>query len=51
MARADLGPDGVAELSHDLRHLLADVFALYNENKEFPLAHDRPSLPRLPLAT
>ena len=35
MALPDLGPDGVAELSLGLRHLLADVFALYMKTKNF----------------
>ena len=34
-ALADLGPDGVAELSLGLRYLLADVFALYMKTKNF----------------
>jgi starvation-inducible DNA-binding protein len=32
---ADLGRDGVAEISEELRHLLADVFALYLKTKNF----------------
>jgi hypothetical protein len=41
----DLSRDGVAEISGELRHLLADMFALYFENEEFPLAHERASIP------
>jgi starvation-inducible DNA-binding protein len=32
---ADLGRNGVEEISHDLRQLLADVFALYLKTKNF----------------
>jgi len=32
---ADLGRDGVAEISEELRRLLADVFALYLKTKNF----------------
>ena len=32
---ADLTRDGVAEISKELRHLLADVFALYLKTKNF----------------
>jgi starvation-inducible DNA-binding protein len=32
---ADLGREGVAEISKELRHLLADVFALYVKTKNF----------------
>jgi starvation-inducible DNA-binding protein len=32
---ADLGRDGVAEISTSLRHLLADVFTLYLKTKSF----------------
>jgi starvation-inducible DNA-binding protein len=32
---ADLGREGVAEISEELRHLLADVFALYLKTKNF----------------
>lgn len=32
---ADLGRDGVAEIASDLRHLLADAFALYMKTKNF----------------
>src|SRR5712671_7259533 len=34
-AKADLGPDAVAEISQALRLLLADVFALYLKTKNF----------------
>src|SRR5229473_1153840 len=34
-AKADLGPDAVAEISRALRLLLADVFALYLKTKNF----------------
>jgi starvation-inducible DNA-binding protein len=32
---SDLAPDGVTEISESLRHLLADVFALYMKTKNF----------------
>src|SRR5260370_27361763 len=32
---ADLSREGVAEISKELRHLLADVFALYVKTKNF----------------
>lgn len=32
---SDLAPEGVAEISEALRHLLADVFALYVKTKNF----------------
>lgn len=32
---ADLGREGVTEISEELRHLLADVFALYLKTKNF----------------
>src|SRR6266436_8945685 len=32
---ADLGREGVAEISEELRHLLADVFVLYLKTKNF----------------
>jgi starvation-inducible DNA-binding protein len=32
---SDLAPEGVAEISETLRHLLADVFALYVKTKNF----------------
>src|ERR1700755_2552671 len=34
-SRTDLSPEGVAEISGDLRQLLADVFALYLKTKNF----------------
>jgi starvation-inducible DNA-binding protein len=34
-ATADLTSEGVAEISNELRHLLADVFALYVKTKNF----------------
>jgi starvation-inducible DNA-binding protein len=34
-ALSDLSPEGVAEISEALRHLLADVFALYVKTKNF----------------
>ena len=34
-ALSDLAPEGVAEISEALRHLLADVFALYVTTKNF----------------
>lgn len=33
--RSDLGPEGIVEISKSLRHLLADVFALYLKTKNF----------------
>jgi starvation-inducible DNA-binding protein len=32
---SDLGPEAVGEISEELRHLLADVFALYLKTKNF----------------
>jgi len=38
---ADLTREGVAEISKELRHLLADVFRTLSSDQEFPLAYER----------
>ncbi len=45
--RTDLSGDAVAEISSNLRRLLADVFALYVKPKKHSLAHERAALSRL----
>ena len=47
----DLSDDAIKEISAALNGLLADTFALYVKTKNFPLAYQRPTFPRLPSAS